>query len=119
MTVMLDPQQRRTLHVLGYLCLRMGQMDRAARVFAVLAALPADVPDRQAYSGLAAVALDKGDAATALKHLYTAMEGEPLSSRRSALHLLRAQALWREDRKDEAKSAVDEYLYLAGSSTGA
>ena len=36
-----------------------------------------------------------------------------------ALHLLRARALWQQGRKDEARAAVNEYLYLAGNGPSA
>lgn len=35
------------------------------------------------------------------------------------LHLLRARALWQQGRKDEARAAVNEYLYLAGNGPSA
>ena len=40
-------------------------------------------------------------------------------TRHAALHLLRARALWQQGRKDEAKAAVNEYLYLAGNGPSA
>jgi hypothetical protein len=42
------------------------------------------------------------------------MKGAPLSSREVTLHLLKAQALWLQGRKEEAQVARDEYLYLSG-----
>ena len=39
--------------------------------------------------------------------------------RHAALHLLRARALWQQGRKDEARAAVNEYLYLAGNGPSA
>ena len=36
-----------------------------------------------------------------------------------AMHLLRARALWQQGRKDEARAAVNEYLYLAGNGPSA
>ena len=47
------------------------------------------------------------------------MDGQTLSTRHAALHLLRARALWQQGRKDEARAAVNEYLYLAGNSPSA
>lgn len=47
------------------------------------------------------------------------MDGQTLSTRHAALHLLRARALWQQGRKDEARAAVNEYLYLAGSGPSA
>ena len=34
-------------------------------------------------------------------------------------NLLRARALWQQGRKDEARAAVNEYLYLAGNGPSA
>lgn len=108
----LTTEQRKTLDILGYLFLRMGQFERARRVFSALAALDPD--DRWARRNLAAIDVHDGDGASALRHLQASMSGEPLSSRDAALHLLRAKALWLEGRKDEARRAVDEFMHMAG-----
>ena len=110
----LSSEERRALHVLGYLLLRMGLYDRAGRVYAALVADP-DQVDRLAHAGLAATELERGEGRTALEQLHAAMSGGALSSRQAALHLMKARALWMEGRKDEARAAVDEYLYLAGN----
>ena len=56
----LNEQQRRTLHVLAYMMLRMGQEARAGRIYAALAALaPEQGPDRLALEGLAALAISR------------------------------------------------------------
>ena len=45
----LGKEQQRTLHVLAYMMLRMGQEARAGRIYAALVALaPQDEPDRAA-----------------------------------------------------------------------
>jgi Flp pilus assembly protein TadD len=108
---MLNTEQHSTLGVLGYLFLRMGQFDKARRIFAALAAL--DPEDRWARRNLAAIDVHDGDASSALRHLQAALGGEALSSRDAALHLLRAKALWQEGRKDEARRAVDAFMHLA------
>ena len=46
-------------------------------------------------------------------------EGKVEANRHAALHLLRARALWQQGRKDEARAAVNEYLYLAGNGPSA
>lgn len=116
----LKNEQKRTLHVLAYMMLRMGQDERAERLYAALAALaPEGRPDRHALTGLAAVAINRGDGARALDCLRAAMEGAALSSRRAALHLMKAQALWLEGREAEARAARDEYLFLVGKGTDA
>ncbi|MDR3175521.1 MAG: tetratricopeptide repeat protein [Desulfovibrio sp.] len=108
----LTTEQRHTLNVLGYLFLRMGQFERAKRVFSALSALDPD--DMWARRNLAAIDVHDGDGASALRHLQASTGGEPLSSRDAALHLLRARALWLEGRKDEARRAVDAFTSLAG-----
>ena len=105
----LSAEQGTTLHVLGYLFLRMGHYDRARRVFAALAAL--DPHDRWARRNLAALAVQAGDGATALRHLQTVLNQGPLSTRDTALYLLRAKALWLEGRKEEARRALDAFLH--------
>ncbi len=108
----LSAEQRKTLNVLGYLFLRMGQFERAGRVFSALLAL--DPKDRWARRNLAAIAVQAGDGAAALAHLQEGLEPGALSSRDAALHLIRARALWLEGRREEARNAVHEFIHLAG-----
>ena len=108
----LNPEQRSAFNVLGYLFLRMGQFERAGRVFSALAAL--DPKDRWARRNLAAIAMHSGDGAAVLRHLQQALPQGPLSTGDAALHLIRAKALWLEGRKDEAKGAINEFLHLTG-----
>lgn len=116
----LREQQRKALHVLAYMMLRMGQQDRAGRIYAALAALaPQNAPDRLALAGLAAVAISAGDGAGALEALRSAMSGAALSSRQAVLHLMKAQAFWLEGRREEARASLDEYLFLAGGGRSA
>ena len=54
---MLKENEKKTLHVLAYMMLRMGQEARAGRIYAALVALaPREHPDRLALAGVAAVA---------------------------------------------------------------
>ena len=116
----LTKEQRRTLHVLAYMMLRMGQQARAGRIYAALAALaPQTEPDRQALAGLAALAIEAGQGAKALEYLRVVMGGRALSSRHAVFHLMKAQALWLEGRREEARAALDEYLFLAGGGKNA
>ena len=106
----LTQEQRNTLSILGYLYYRMGRLDNAATVFAALDKLAPEGMDaisRRAAATLAAIETDRGTAEKAL------------STRHAALHLLRARALWQQGRKDEARAAVNEYLYLAGNGPSA
>ncbi len=116
----LRDDQKKALHVLAYMMFRMGQEDRAGRIYAALAALaPQPAPDRLALAGLAAVAISRGDGAAALEALRGAMSGAVLSSRQTVLHLMKAQAFWLEGRREEARACLDEYLFLAGGGKNA
>ena len=113
----LTQEQRNTLSILGYLYYRMGRLDNAATVFAALDKLAPEGMDaisRRAAATLAAIETDRGNAEKALQ-----LDGQTLSTRHAALHLLRARALWQQGRKDEARAAVNEYLYLAGNGPSA
>jgi len=113
----LSSEQRRCLHVLAYMLFRMGQVNRAHKIYAGLSAsTPQNRPDRRALIGLAAIAIEKGEGAKALDYLRAAMQGMALSSRHAALCLMKAQALWLEGRKAEAEAARDEFLFLRGKS---
>ena len=116
----LKENQKKTLHVLAYMMLRMGQEERAGRIYAALAGLASrEPPDRLALAGMAAVAISEGRGAEALEHLRAAMSGAHLSSRQAVLHLMKAQAFWLEGRREEARAALDEYLFLAGGGKSA
>ncbi len=112
----LTDDERLTLHVLAWLLLRMGLPERAGRVYAALADAE-DAPDRRACAGLAAVELTRpdGDPAVALRWLNAALAGRAPSSREAGLHLMRAQALWRADRTDEARSALAAWRHNHGA----
>lgn len=108
--------ERRTLSVLAFLLFRMGMEDRARRIYDAIAELsvPGSADYRFARAGLAAVAVEAGDGAAALAALRDAMQGGQLSTRDAALWLLKAQALWQQNRREEAAAARDEFLYLTG-----
>lgn len=114
----LAQDQRATLSILGYLFYRMGRLDSAAKVFAALIALaPAEADDettRRACATLASIEVERGRGQEALPLLRRVTEGRVLPSREAVLHLLRARALWQQERREEARAAVDDYLYLAG-----
>lgn len=121
MTEAISDGERRTLSVLAYLFFRMGFGERAKRIYAAIADLsaPGSADYRFAKAGVAAAALDLGDAAGALAALKDIPRADTLSSKEAALHLLRAQALWRLGREEEARAARDEYLRLAGGAQAA
>lgn len=113
----LDKRQKTSLHVLGYLFLRMGLWDKAERTFTALVALSKDSPCSLSYAALAAIALEKKDGKKAVQFLHIAMQDLAISSRNAGFHLMRAKALWLEERHDEAKLALNEYLYIAESAS--
>ena len=108
--------EQRALAVLGFLMFRLGREDSARRYYRALEKLsaPGTAEHRRALAGLAAVAVERGDAAAANSALREAMAGGAISTREGALHLLRAQALWMQGRSQEARAACGEYELIAG-----
>ncbi len=110
----LSKEQRQSLHVLAFMLFRMGQEERARRIYDGLRALSSPGhPDRTALAGLAAIAIGRGDGGAALKFLDRAIEEGALPSRHAAFFFMKAQALWMEGRKAESRAALDEYLFLS------
>ena len=110
---MADREQIRALHVLAYMLFRMGQEERAERIYKGLLALSApEAPDRLACAGLAAIAIGRGDGASALGYLRPVLDGGVLSSKQAVFLFMKAQALRLEKRETEAKAALDGYLFL-------
>jgi tetratricopeptide (TPR) repeat protein len=108
----LDREQTISLRVLGFLYLRLGFSDRAARLFQALFALSPD--DAEVARSLAAALLENGEAAETLKLLEA-----PLLRAGSAadpiLLLLKARALWRLQKNEEAFLVMDAYLAATGA----
>jgi thioredoxin-like negative regulator of GroEL len=108
----LEETQAISLKVLGFLYLRLGFFERAARLFRALRAfLPEDAG---IHLSLAAALLENGEAEEALalldappfvpSHATTDPATDP------ALLLLKARALWRLHRNEEACTVMDAYL---------
>lgn len=115
-------EQRNTLSILGYLYYRMGRLSNTTTVFMALGKLASegmDVISRKAVATLTVIETDRDNAERALQLLHWVTSGQTLSIRRAALHLLRARALWQRGCKDEARAAVNEYLYLVSNSPSA
>jgi DNA-binding SARP family transcriptional activator len=113
----LDQEHITSLRVLGFLYLRLGFADRAARLFLALLAL--HPTDAEAGLSLAAALLEHGKAEAALD-ILTRLE-EPSSpatdsgySANPVFLLLKARALWRLQRNEEAFLVMDHYLAAAG-----
>ena len=112
----LTEDEKKTLSVLAFLFFRLGMEDRARRFYETIAELSAPgTPDfRFAKAGLAAAALEAGDAETALREVREALAGGPLSTRDATLHWLRSRALWALGRKEEARAARETFLSMRG-----
>ena len=112
----LTEDEKKTLSVLAFLFFRMGMEDRARRFYETIAELSTPGPPdfRFAKAGLAAAALEAGDAETALREVREALAGGPLSTRDATLHWLRSRALWALGRKEEARAARETFLSMRG-----
>ena len=110
----LTEDEKKTLSVLAFLFFRMGMEDRARRFYETIAELSTPgTPDfRFAKAGLAAAALEAGDAETALREVREALAGGPLSTRDATLHWLRSRALWALGRKEEARAEDEDAVTL-------
>ena len=111
--------ERKALSVLAFLLFRMGQGERAARIYEAIAELsdPESSDWRFAQEGIAAARIELGDGEAALAAVKAAMKGRSLSTKEAALHLMKAQALWLMGRKDEAQASRDTYIALTGRTT--
>lgn len=105
----LSAEHRDALRLLGYLLLRQNHAADAVAVFRGLLATAPD--DRHAHRALiyAYLAADEAERALELAGSYVPRQHEPLAA---TIHLLRAQALWRLDRPDEAREALQRFVEL-------
>ncbi len=104
----LDDGQWTALSVLGFLYLRLGDWERAERLFKALAAIRPG--DGTGAASLAAAALGRGDWAAALEYL-----DRPEAGVGSHLRLMTAQALRGLGRAGEAEAVMAEYLAAASA----
>ncbi|MFR4119993.1 MAG: type III secretion system export apparatus subunit SctV [Bilophila wadsworthia] len=108
----LTQEQRNTLSILGYLYYRMGRLDNAATVFAALDKLAPEGMDaisRRAAATLAAIETDRGNA----EKPSSCCTGHGRQTSPPAMPACTCSArAWQQGRKDEARAAVNEYLYL-------
>ncbi|MDR3054892.1 MAG: hypothetical protein LBU53_05755 [Zoogloeaceae bacterium] len=106
MAAILQTEQLLSLRVLGFLYLRLGAWDRAARLFQALTRLFPD--DIEIARSLAAAELEAGNAERALA-LLSAPPLNMLTSDPASL-LLKARAHWRLSQSEAAFAVMDEYL---------
>jgi tetratricopeptide (TPR) repeat protein len=105
----LGAEHRDVLRLLGYFMLRQQRAADAVAVFRGL--LATDRADRHAHRALiyAHLAADQPERALELAETYVPRAREPLAA---TIHLLRAQALWRLDRPDEARAELQRFIEL-------
>lgn len=117
------PDERLALALLAHLFVRMGFDDKAGRCYAVLREMAQSAGSAQerrlAHAGLAVSALVAGKTDLALDEVKAAIKVGPLASRDAALHLLKAQILWRQGREAEAQHAFDTYTAMIGGADAA
>lgn len=97
------------MRLLGYFLFKQGHFSEASEVCAGLMAL--DPNDVQAWRTLIASLLGEGRNEDALvqAEAYLESQGQKVPA---TLHLLKAQALWRLGRQDEARAAVQQFQRL-------
>jgi Flp pilus assembly protein TadD len=106
----LDQNQMTSLKVLGFLYQRLGFFDRAARLFRALFALSPE--DAEVVRNLAAALIEEDDAEEALRLLDAPSRHTDAPD--PALLLLKARALWRLKRNEEAFAVMNTYLATNG-----
>lgn len=116
-----ESDELKALRVLAAMYFSMGREESAGRLYRGIMTLSGDGrEDKGACAGLAAVALEKGDGAAALEYLAPLLKNAAFSSRQAVFFLMKAQALWLEKRRTEARAALNEYLlFAAGKKEGA
>ena len=107
----LTSDHRDVLRLLAYLMLRQGQARDAVMVLRGMLVL--DPTDRHAQRSLiyAYLLLDEPERALEIAASYVPQPQEPYAA---TIHLLRARALWRLQRHQEAREALDHFVELRG-----
>lgn len=109
-------EEQKTLHVLGYLYFRMGFFDKAEHLFMAVLILTHNMPyDKNIFALLASIAISQKNGKQALDYLQYVFDGSLITGKKIIYYLLKAQALWLEQRYDEAKHILHEYLVIKGN----
>ncbi len=103
----LPDQERKVLHILGFLFLRMGQFARAKRLFAALAAL--DPEDYYARCAMAHACIQIEDGENALHALSGLSPDAPLPGGEQTYHILLARAYRLNGNEQEAREEMTAY----------
>ena len=101
-----------SLFVLVRLYMQLGDMETARLILKNLEQVCPQ--EHQVLKYLAAVELELGNPKKTLGHLAALFRGWEMSTREAALLLLKAKALWLENREEESRHAVEQYLSLTG-----
>ncbi len=112
---MLTIDEQKSLHILGYLYFRMGLYEKAERILSALLASVEHHPyDSGVFALLASVSILQKKGAAALEYLENVFDGNVLTGKKVIYYLLKAQALFLENRTDEARNMLDMYLLYKG-----
>lgn len=112
---MLSLEEQKSLHVLGYLYYRMGLYDRAEKLLKSLLIMTENSPyDKSVFALAAALGILQKNGAEALEYLQNLFDGTVFTGKKACYYLLKAQALYLEERRDEAKDMLDMYLLYKG-----
>lgn len=113
---MLTTDEQKSLHILGYLYFRMGLYEKAERLLKALLETTENNPyDKAVFALLAAVSIMQKKGKLALEYLENVFDGNVLTGRKVIYYLLKAQALYLENRGDEARNMLDMYLLYKGN----
>lgn len=113
---MLTLDEQKSLHILGYLYFRMGLYEKAERLLKALLAVTENNPyDVSVFALLASVCILQKKGTAALSYLENVFDGNVLTGKKVIYYLLKAQALFLENRNDEARNMLDMYLLSKGN----
>lgn len=113
---MLTLDEQKSLHILGYLYFRMGLYEKAERILKALLAVTENNPyDSSVFALLASICILQKNGSEALSCLENVFDTNVLTGRKVIYYLLKAQALFLENRNDEARNMLDMYLLSKGN----
>ncbi len=106
----INPKEFQTLISLAFLFLNTGDIEKAQKIYLALLKMTSEKKHTmQVYKSLAFVCLRKKDYTACLDYLREALDNEVIKSKDAVLYLLKAEALWHLERKQEADNALQQY----------